>query len=153
MTKLIKCIIFIWLYKCKFCMVIGITSIRQKKPIRAPGLYSPNGKTSYRQISWSLEAVKLGVIMIVSHWNLAGTSATPLPKCLSNFTERLKKIKPGSRGLRDFARSCGKSSVRLVNRGNELIILIEINMWPYFMRYSYGYITRVSCQKGPIGHA
>ena len=31
--------------------------------------YSLSGKTSYRQISWSLEAVRLGVIMIVSLWN------------------------------------------------------------------------------------
>ena len=48
------------------------------------GLYSLSGKTSYRQISWSLEAARLGVIMIVSLWNLAGISAA-LPRCLSNF--------------------------------------------------------------------
>ena len=36
------------------------------------GLYSLSGKTSYRQISWSLEAARLGVIMIVSLWNLTG---------------------------------------------------------------------------------
>ena len=29
-------------------------------------LYSPGDKTSYRQISWSLEAARLDVIMIVS---------------------------------------------------------------------------------------
>ena len=30
------------------------------------GLYSLSGKTSYRQISWSLEAAKLDVAMVVS---------------------------------------------------------------------------------------
>ena len=49
------------------------------------GLYSLSGKTSYRQISWSLEAARLSVIMIVSHWNLTGISAALLPRCLSNF--------------------------------------------------------------------
>ena len=34
--------------------------------IRTLGLYSLSGRTSYRKISWSLEAAKLDVIMIVS---------------------------------------------------------------------------------------
>ena len=38
-------------------------------------LYSLSGKTSYRQISWSLEAARLDVAMVVSLWNLTGTSA------------------------------------------------------------------------------
>ena len=49
------------------------------------GLYSLSGKTSYRQISWSLETARLDVIMIVSLWNLAGVSAALLPRCLPNF--------------------------------------------------------------------
>ena len=49
------------------------------------GLYSLSGKTSYRQISWSLEAVRLGVIIIAPLWNLTGTSAALLPRGLSNF--------------------------------------------------------------------
>ena len=40
-----------------------------------PGVYSLSGKTSYRQISWSLEATRLAVIMIVSLWNLTSISA------------------------------------------------------------------------------
>ena len=32
------------------------------------GLYSLSGKTSYRQISWSLEAARLDVAMVVSLW-------------------------------------------------------------------------------------
>ena len=53
------------------------------------GLYSLSGKTSYRQISRSLEAARLSVIMIVSHWNLTGISAA--------IEEQLKKSKPESR--------------------------------------------------------
>ena len=33
---------------------------------RIRGLYSLSGKTSYREISWSLEAASLDVIMLVS---------------------------------------------------------------------------------------
>ena len=47
------------------------------------GLYSLSDKTSCRQITWSLEAARLGVIMVVSLWNLTGTSAAALS--LSNF--------------------------------------------------------------------
>ena len=49
------------------------------------GLYSLSRKTSYRQISWSLEAVRLDVIMIASLWNLTGISAALLPRCLWTF--------------------------------------------------------------------
>ena len=46
--------------------------IRGYGTTRALGIYSLSGETSYRQISWSLETAKLGVIMIVSLWNLTG---------------------------------------------------------------------------------
>ena len=49
------------------------------------GLYLLNGKTSYRDISWRLEAAKLGVIMIVPFWNLTGISAVLLPRCPWNL--------------------------------------------------------------------
>ena len=49
------------------------------------GLYSLSGKTSYRQISWSLKAARLDVAMGVSLWNLTGTSAAALPRYLPNF--------------------------------------------------------------------
>ena len=49
------------------------------------GLYSLRGKTCCCKISWSLEAARLNVMMIVSLWNLTGISAVLLPKCLSNF--------------------------------------------------------------------
>ena len=46
------------------------------------GLYSPSGKTSYRQISWSFEAVRLDVLMIMSLWiigNHLDSAAAELP--------------------------------------------------------------------------
>ena len=84
------------------------------------GLYSLCGKTSYRQISWSLEAARLGVIMIVSLWNLTGISAALLPRCLLNF-RAIGKVKTRISRLRDFTRSCSKTSYRLVNRGPALL--------------------------------
>ena len=49
------------------------------------GLYSLSGKTSYRKISWSLEAARFRFRLFQSLWNLTGTSAAALPRCLSNF--------------------------------------------------------------------
>ena len=46
------------------------------------GLYSLSGKTSHRQMSRSLEAARLDLIMIVSLRNLTGFSAALLPRCL-----------------------------------------------------------------------
>ena len=42
------------------------------------------GKTSHRQISWILEALRLNVIMIVSLWQLTGNSVALLLWCLAN---------------------------------------------------------------------
>ena len=75
------------------------------------GLYSLSGKTSYRQISWSLKAARLDVAMVVSLWNLTGTSAAVVPAKFQNIWKSLISR------LRDFTRSCGKTSYRLVNRG------------------------------------
>ena len=49
------------------------------------GLYSLSGKTSYRKISWSLEAARFEFRLFQSLWNLTGTSAAALPRWLSNF--------------------------------------------------------------------
>ena len=48
-------------------------------------IYSLSGKTSYRQISWSLEAARLDGAMVVSLWNSTGTSAAALLRYLPNF--------------------------------------------------------------------
>ena len=79
-------------------------------------LYSQSGKTSYNQISRSLEAARLGVIAIVSLWNLTGITAALLPNCLSNF-RAIGKVLIRITRLRDFTRSCCDAVYRLVNRG------------------------------------
>ena len=90
------------------------------------GLYSLSGKTSYRKISWSLEAAGFGFKLVQSFWNLAGTSAALLPRCLSNVRAIRLLQHPISR-LRDFTKFGGKTSYRLVNRdpGREATFLAE----------------------------
>ena len=83
--------------------------------VATQGLYSLSGRTSYRKISWNLEAVRLGVIMIVLLCNLTGISAAKLPMCLSNF-RAIEKVEARTSSLRDFARICSTTSARLVNR-------------------------------------
>ena len=85
------------------------------------GLYSLSGKTSYRKISWSLEAARFGFKLFQSLWNLAGTSAALLPRCLSNF-RAIRPLQHPISGLWDFTRFGGKTSYRLVNRGPVALI-------------------------------
>ena len=94
----------------------------------ALGLYSLSGKTSYRQISWSLEATRLNVIIVVSLWNLTGTSAAALPMCLLNF-RAIGKVQTRISRLWDFTRSCSKTSYRLVNRGPGLVLDVCVSSW------------------------
>ena len=63
------------------------------------GIYSLSGKTSYRKISYNLEAMGLDVIMIISLWNLTGISTAVLWRCLSNFRAVLEKSTPESHGF------------------------------------------------------
>ena len=86
-------------------------------PIISQGVYSLIGKTPYRQISRSFEPARLNVIVIVSLWNLASISAAVLLRCLSNFRAIWKGQTRISR-LRVFARSCDKTSYRLVKSGS-----------------------------------
>ena len=79
-------------------------------------LYSLSGKTSYRKISWSLEAARFGFKLFQSLWNLTGTSAALQPRCLSNF-RAIRPLQHPISWLRDFTRFGGKTSYRLVNRG------------------------------------
>ena len=92
------------------------------------GLYSLSGKTSYRKISWSLEAARFGFKLLQWLWNLAGTSAALLPKCLSNFRAIRPLQHPISR-LRDFTLFGGKTSYRLVNRGPAGLVLRKLIDW------------------------
>ena len=101
------------------------------------GLYSLSGKTSYRKISWSLEATRFGFKPFQLLWNLAGTSAALLPRCLSNFRAIRPLQYPISR-LRDFTRFGGKTSYRLVNRGPGVSWTIDnLVLWlPTHFKYS-----------------
>ena len=82
-------------------------------------LYALNGKKSYHQISCSLEATKLDVIIIVSLWNLTGISSALLPMCMSNVIA-IGKVQTRITRLPDYTRSWGKTSVRLVHRSSGL---------------------------------
>ena len=73
-------------------------------------------KTFYCKISWSLEAARFVFEIVRSLWNLTGTSAALLPKCLSNFKAMRYFKLPLSR-LQVFARSYDKTSYRLLRRG------------------------------------
>ena len=64
------------------CVLQGIYCVSDEI-CQTHGLYSLSGRTSCRKISWSLEAARLDIIMIISLLNLTGISA--LPRCLSNF--------------------------------------------------------------------
>ena len=77
------------------------------------GLNSLSGKTYYRQISWSLEAARLDVIMIISLWNLTDILATLLPGAWQ-IPNWWRKSKPESRGF-GATISCGETPSCLVN--------------------------------------
>ena len=71
--------------------------------LQCQGLYSLSGLVPYRRILWSLEAARLYVTIIVSPWKLTGISAGLMLRYLSN--------------VRAIVETCGKTPVRLVNRG------------------------------------
>ena len=80
------------------------------------GLYSLSGRTSYRKILWSLEAARFKFRLFQSLCNLTGTSAAVLLRSSSNFRS-IQSLKHPISWLWDFTISCGKVSIRLVNRG------------------------------------
>ena len=92
------------------------------------GIYSLSGRTSYRKISWSLEAVRFGFRLFQSLWNLPGTTVAALQRCLSNCRAKRSLKHPISR-LQEFRGSCGKTSVRLVNSGPGADARISGNNW------------------------
>ena len=88
-----------------------------KLPIGREGFYSLRGKASYRQVSWSLESARFDV----REWSycfeiLTGIPAALLQRCVSNV-RAIGRVQTRISQLRDFTISCGKTSIRLVNRG------------------------------------
>ena len=73
------------------------------------------GTSNYFKISWSLEDARFVFRIVRSLWNLAGTSAALLPKCLSNF-KAMGKFKLRISRLRGFTRSYDKTSYWILKR-------------------------------------
>ena len=103
------------------------------------GLYSLSGKTSYRRISWNIEAAKLDVIMIVSLWYLTDIFAALLLRCLIHF-KAIGKVLIRILRFRNLTRSCRKLSIpkcidvlRLYKKG--MFLMLRYIMW-YFNRCS-----------------
>ena len=63
----------------------------------AMGLYPLRGRTSYHQISWSLEAARLDAILIVSLWSLTSRQSCCRDAC--QISERLEMSKSESSGF------------------------------------------------------
>ena len=81
--------------------------------------HSLNCRTSYRKISWSLEAARFGFRLFQSLWNFVGTLAAALQDACQ-ILERCDYHNQ-SRGFetsRDFG---GKTSYRLVHRGQKCL--------------------------------
>ena len=75
-----------WRHEMSFHTCQGYHSLWLLSPLdTTQGLCWLSGRTSYRKISWNLEAARLGVIMVVSPWHLTGVSAVLLPRCMTSW--------------------------------------------------------------------
>ena len=78
------------------------------------GLYSLSRRTSYRKISWRLEAARSMFKLLQSLWNLTGTSTTTLRRCLSNVwaIRSLKHpmIDAGAQTKNETCSCCGRDT-------------------------------------------
>ena len=92
------------------CRVVGRRLIHYTKP--GPLFTNVTNGRLASKISWSLGAARFGLKPFWSLRNLAGTSTTALPRCLSNLTA-IRSLKHPILRLRDFTRSYGKTPVRL----------------------------------------
>ena len=91
---------------------------------RVLGPVSISEKTSFRKISWSLEAARFVFGIVRSLWNLTGTSAAVLPMGLSNF-KAIRLFKVPIPWLRHFTRSYGKTSFRILRRGPDNVTVMS----------------------------
>ena len=79
---------------------------------RNHGPVSISYKTSYRKITWSLEAASFVIRIVQSLCNLTGTSAPPLPMCQSNF-KAMRRFKLPISWLRNFTGSYDGTPYRI----------------------------------------
>ena len=77
------------------------------------------------EISQSLEAARFAFRIVRSPWNLTGTPAAQLPKCLSNF-KAIRIFQQPILNLRHFARCHDKTSYRILKRCLGTVISIMI---------------------------
>ena len=106
----------IWRNNCKHTVQFH-TCIRHILASYCLGLVSIYDKTSYRKISWSLEAARFVFRIVRSLWNLTGNSAALLPKCLLNF-KAMRYFKVLFTWLRDLTRSYDKTPYRILKWGS-----------------------------------
>ena len=85
-----------------------------------------SGKTSYHQISWSLEAARLDAIMIVSLWNLTRHLESVAAEMPVKFQSDWKSIIP------NLAASRLHEILRLVNKGPGKYTLVKFAFWNSF---------------------
>ena len=88
------------------------------------GPVSISDKTSYRKISWSLNAARFVFRIVRSLWNLTGTSAALLPTCQLNFAAIWQFKLPISR-LRDITRSYDNTFYPILKRGPGVYTVIK----------------------------
>ena len=123
-----RCGFICWTLSWRFLLAVSLMTKSWKyslcaaiHPWWSQGLYSLSGKMSYHKISRSFEAARFGFSHHQTLWQLAGSSAVGLSRCMSNFRAMRSLLHPILR-LRDFTRFVGKTSHRLVNRGHDYAI-------------------------------
>ena len=98
--------------------------------------YSPSGRTSYRKISWSFEAIWCYIVCIALKFERqVGNAAADVP-VIFRIWKSLNRIS----GPWDFTRSCGKTSVCLeVNRVPG--VYLSVYLIPVNENIPYNYFT------------
>ena len=113
------------------------------------GPVSISNKTSYHKISWSLKVARLVVWIIASLWNLTGTLAALLLRCLSNF-RAIDNFKYKSCGFRNFAKSYDNNSYRILklvtpevraSAGSHLNSQKTLHILPWQARYAVSIVS------------
>ena len=123
----------LWLRCCVFVIT---TLFLQAYPTRNQANIPETGPLFTKRTDVLLQDLaksrRLDVIMIVSLWNLTDISAALLSRYLPYITA-IGKVKARSSRLRGFTRSCGKTSVRLVNKFAECRSRLSDNLRWYMI--------------------
>ena len=139
------------LYACLYCFpcvtLVKLASVGVM-PIKFLNL------ESYRKILRSLEAARLVFRIVRSLLNLTDTSATLLPRCLSNF-KTIWWFKLTISRLRDFTRSYNKMSYCILKHSpgysgpdNGSWVTCPIVIWPNPITYNLAMRVTYACWVG-----